>query len=767
MTNVVVTYDYDMIKTIPFKLFSDRYCIECDTIMTYDTETSNGVRQPDGSVVGFDHVKYATDKYYHMMIDSGVPVSVVYMWQFAIETPNGVVVFLGRTMEELERFIDALTCEIKRQSVFGINSTDYQAEIAISQKAKQYVNTYVYIHNFGFDFQELRNIYNKDFALNRGKHANTFARSLRKPMKSKVCRNKVNINFRDTLVLTNKSLKNWGKDEKLDVQKINVDKDYYLEIRTPQTPLSQLEIDYAVNDVVTMILGIQKYREKYGHLKSVSLTQTGEIRRVCRKETQEKIPWWSARCHEITVSYNFEFFTKLCHLFQGGWTHANCHKVGRILRNIKCFDFASSYPAVMCTRKYPITAFEECDLSEFDALSSQNIHTAKYRWFMRAKFKNVITNKQNTYWSSSKTRGDIKGYITDNGRIYAAAEMEVIMSDLDYDTFRQAYNEDEYEIEVLELYKSEAGYLPVEIIELILSYYNYKTTLKDVENAESRYNEAKQFINSIYGVSVTKLITDSIDFIIDGETDGWKKTEMSAFDYYETISNEKPQDVFLTYQIGIWVTSWARHNLWDFILQFDEKIAYCDTDSIKGEFDDNDLLWIKSYNGQIAELENAVADELGFDPELFCPKTPAGKTKRLGIMDREDDCVEFATLGAKRYCYKIWNMKKKQYEVKVTVAGLPKNAGKAKIHKVKHFLKKRLVWSTAESEKLIAYYNDDQPVCTWTDKFGKQYTSAEKYGICLLPTTFDLSIKPDYIKFIETVTNPETYDDPEINLSMI
>lgn len=744
----VITDIYD----IEFKFNIDKYGNKyCDNIITFDIETSTGYYK-DGQAIGFDHDKYNNDEDYQKLIDSSEPMSIMYTWQCAVENyDKDIKVFFGRDYDSLSDFLSMLTSEIKRQSMFGFQTLDRDGEThAALFYSKKDANIMIFIHNLGFEFQHLRNLFEDEFYSKRKQ--NVFARTSKKPMKVNFKYAKhINIELRDSLVLTQKSLDNWCKDENLPVMKC--EKIDYLKIRHPRTPLTDKEIQYCLNDVISMVYGIEKYRTKFGSLKEIPLTQTGIVRKkVCSTLWAEDMEWCLDQW-EIMRGYNLEFFNKLCKLFQGGWTHANADYVGYTYDNVRAFDFASSYPAVMTTRKYPVTKFEECDVAEFDDLASQDIHTADYRWFAKIKVYSedsiVMSNLRNNYWSNSKCT-EIEGPVSiDNGRVKSCVSMTLYLTDVDYDTFKQAYDYDN--VECLELYKSKAGYLSTSLIKLILDYFGYKTSLKGTDN-ESLYIESKQFINSIYGCFVTKIISDAIEF--NEEDDGWKKIECTEKDFSDTMGKLKPDKVFGSFQLGCWVTAWARHGLWDFILQFDEKIIYCDTDSIKGLFTDEDIDWINNYNDSIASLEARVAKELGIDDTLYTPVTSKGKMKRLGIMEREDDAVHFKTLGAKRYVYET-----EDGEMHCTIAGLPKSAGVNKIHKCEDFTNET-VWNTKESKKNAVYYNDNQHSAIWTDEDGFSYISKELYGLAIIPTTFDLSLSKEFREFLITLNRGYVdYDD--------
>lgn len=741
--------DYDDVFKIHFNFTKGKYdTYFLQSLITFDIETSNGWTQPDGHVIGFDHDKYNVkydndgnvitgDPEYKEKIDNGNPVSCLYLWQMAIENNDEIYTFMGRDYGDLYFFMVKLCGEIRRQAFYGFNSISRDAEtLSAYNVCKNTVNAAIYIHNLGFEFQHLLNIYDDKFVkTKRQKREPVFARNSRKPMKITANLHGLKISFRDSYFLTNKSLKNWCEDEKLPVQKIDEDKDFYLDIRTPNTKLPDEVIQYGINDVECMVWGLRKYRDKYGTIENIPLTQTGEVRRTLIEKVAKVNLVWAKHCHNITINYSPDDFKRLVKLFQGGWVHANRFHIGKTVKNVKCYDFASSYPFCMCTKKYPIGEFVKCDVSEFDTLQSQNIDDPDYMWYMKVKVNNVVSKLDASYWSSSKTE-EISNQILDNGKVYMCDTMTALMTDLDWDTFKKCYYYED--VEVLEIYKSKADYLPKELILTILEYFKYKTLLKGNPDFDSLYNESKQFINSVYGVAVTKVISMIVQFT----DNGWETREPTDNEILYMLHDCIESRSFIDYQVGVWVPAWARHNLMEMVTKLDTDVRYCDTDSLKGPLTDDDIKAIDEYNNNVELQEIKVATTLGFDPDLFTATTNKGTVKRLGVFEPEHDCEEFRTLGAKRYVAKV------DGEIECTIAGLPKDAGKNKIKSVDEFTN-NLVWDTRESMKVIAKYNDNQPECIWTDSDGIEYKSTAKHGLCLQPTTFDLSIGNEFIKFLE------------------
>ena len=774
--NITQPNPIEDIEKILFNFHKGKYGIyHCENIVTFDIETTTSFII-NGKCERFDKKRYDNDEDYRKMIDKAEPISNMYCWQMAVSSVDGnIYVFFGRTWYEFHTTLRRLTREAKRQAIFGFSSKDRVKETLIANQINNStLKMYIFSHNMSFEFQHLRNLYEDKFLPSSKGKQRVFARNARKPMKVNFnLDRKIDIELRDSFVLTQKSLANWCKDEKLPVSKCApID---YEKLRHSETYMSQTEIQYCINDVVSMIYGLDKFKEQYGFIENIPLTQTGTVRRkVCANLIQNDPEWCEKQC-EIMKKYDYDFFDKLIHLFQGGWTHGNQKYIGKVLgetekgATIAAYDFASSYPAVMTTAKFPVEEFVQCDVSEFDSLASQDVHNADYRWFAKIRFTGgklpVRCKTKNTYWSLSKCRDKVNDKwvdsvegvpVVDNGRIKAVSGFTAYMSDLDFDVFSATYKYDN--IEVLELYKSKAGYLSKALILQTLEYYGYKTSLKlpedDPNFNPSLYKSSKEFCNSIYGMMALKILSCIIEFSDENEylelEEGWNKTQLDVetgtqmlFDAQEKM---KPETTYGAYQLAIWVSGWARHRLWDFIRHFDERMIYADTDSIKIlNFTDEDKKWIDDYNASVASLEARVASELGFDDSLYAPLNPEGKSKRLGIMAREENIIRFRTWGAKRYAMEL-----EDGSFVTTIAGLPKKAGKNKLHSVDEF-ENDTVWNTEESLKNTAVYCDHQSNAIMVDDDGIELELTDQYGIALVPTTFDMSIAPVFDKFLTAI----------------
>lgn len=677
----------------------------CNDIFVLDTETSSFFKI-DGKWCSFDKSK--SPDYYREHCEAHY--GLVYIWMLSVNE----VVYYGRDLRELSCFLGLLSRHIG-------------------------VKFFIYIHNMAYDFQFLRNVI---------KFKDIFAREKGKPLMA-VCKT-YNVEFRDSLILTQMSLAALGKTYKLENRKKCGSLDYTT-ARLPETPLTEEEMGYCEADCLVLYEYIKKYEipQWKGKIKNIPMTQTSKVRRELKKyiteyhsgKPQYALKDWKKRISKMHPDP--DTYLMLVDCYAGGYTHANVTYAGEIVRDVKSCDFTSSYPSVMISRMYPMTNWytTTTDVKKWNF--------KKYAYMATFTFYNVNPYNSNHFVSVSKIHNGI-GVNSDNGRLTKATRITISMIDPDFRTFCKSYRFDSMKVENAK--RSKLGYLPAPIAFLIVDYFEKKLKLKpevkrnpDDVALNALYQQIKQYINSIYGMSVTKYINGLCGW--DGENDEWIVDNLDKPDENgEVFTKEKYDEVkeriqrldgteMMCYAWGVYVAAYARENLWDGILAIGCDVVYCDTDSIKyvGNHED----YFIQYNEKIHEMMKKAAEHYGFD---------VGRIGDLGEWDMNDgEYSRFITLGAKKYCY----VDKKTQELHITISGVNKKKGVAALRNINDF-RIGLEFGYETSGRVISYFINDGPdEITLTDFMGHEETiHGMRYGICMQPTTYTMGITQDYLNCI-------------------
>lgn len=567
-------------------------------------------------------------------ISWGKKYATMYLWSFNL---NGSTI-LGRTWAQWKKVI-----------------------LFLQDHLNPNITLTIYVHNLGYEFQFMRGWFNcKD----------VFAVKERRPVHFELSKG---IEFKCSYLLSNYALSYIGAKllKRYPVEKAVGDLDYSL-VRHSKTKLTDEEIWYSVKDVQVVASYIQEKIENEGGINNIPLTNTGYVRRYCREfcftqmqndpRLQKKI---SARYHEkmknlqITSACEYD---QLHQAFAGGFTHAAPLHSGRTLKEVGSADEASAYPGVMVMKKFPMsrgTFVGNVNQRQLDILLKQNLcllFTVKL-YGVNPEF--IYEN----YISLSRCTEISPDVVVNNGRVASASYLQVTVTEQDWDIIRRCYNWERAEFYSLRYYI--ADYLPRPFILSILKLFSNKTSLKDVEGRETEYMVSKNMINSAYGMSVTNIIRDIYEY---SNVDGWVNHDADVTDQLTGYNNNHNR--FLFYAWGVWVTAHARHNLWEAIFEFGRDYVYADTDSIKGiNFKDHELFF-KKYNLNIKCQIIKASRILGIPQSLYMPKTPDGRTKIIGVFEREDDYAQFKSIGAKRYIYEYMDGK-----LLFTVSGVNKHYG--------------------------------------------------------------------------------------------
>lgn len=565
-------------------------------------------------------------------------VAIMYVWTFCI---CGYCI-LGRTWEEFKQLMKLLV---------------------------EYFNTspklrlVIYVHNLGFDFSFFRKWLTWE---------NVFSAKSRTPIYA-ITNN--GLEFRCSYLLSGYKLETIADKHlsKYKIKKLVGDLNYDL-IRHNQTPLTDEEIQYCLNDVKIIVAYIQEKIDNENGITNIPYTKTGYVRNYCRNNCfyENGIPIKNSAKEETyhkimrRMNLSVEEYYQLKRGFQGGFTHANPFYVDKIIENVASFDFTSSYPAVMLSEKFPMASSEIvklpiskeefmynlknfCCLFEIELFNCRSV----------LLFENYITRYRCR---------ELKGAVCANGRIVKADHLKLTITEQDYFIIERFYKWDDMKIANLRRYRK--GYLPRDFILSILKLYKDKTELKGVKGAEIEYLQSKEMINACYGMTVTDIVREEIEYINNmwpGELTRKDEPKKETDAEIVIAKYNKNKNRFLFYPWGVWVTAYARKNLFTGILEFGNDYIYSDTDSIKVINADKHKEYIDKYNYHIYYKVCEMLTRYKIPIDYASPKTIKGIEKRVGVWEYEGTYKRFKTLGAKRY------MTENEEGINITVSGLNKS----------------------------------------------------------------------------------------------
>lgn len=430
---------------------------------------------------------------------------------------------------------------------------------------------------------------------------------------------------------------------------------------------------------------------------------------------------------------NIDVLVYILKAFSGGYTHANSFFTGAIVSNVHSKDITSSYPTVMVAEKYPVTSFTAKQIHKFEDFKKDMCYVVD------VTFIQICSVGCNNYISHSKCI-DVDNPIVDNGRIQSAKSVRIIVTNIDIEIIQKVYKFESYTIN--SSMGAESGYLDHKFIEEILTLYNEKTQYKGIAEKADNYIQSKQFINAMYGMMVTNLIRDEVTFN-NNNWDVHLLTKAEAQERLNKICTDKK--TFLSQAWGVFVTAYARRNLWSMIMQIDKDVVYCDTDSVKYVNDHEDIFNI--YNQQITLKLEKACQYHGLDVNLLNPVDTKGHHHPLGVFDTEADYYKFVTLGAKKYAFQHTE----ESPIEITVSGVSK-IGATALKSLSDF-RKGFLFDYIHSGKNILTYNDEQTPTIVTDEQGHSVEYHDRYGINLMPTEYKIGMSDLYEEFLNSTTH--------------
>ena len=626
--------------------------------MTFDIETSKISKDNDGHYEAF-----------------------MYIWQICIE---GNVVF-GRRWEELQEFMK---------------------NVINAYKLTEGERVVVYVHNLSFEFQFIQDYFN---------FVDVFAMASRSILTAKTA----HLEFRCSYKLSNMSLAKFIENTPNTLHYKGIDDLDYATVRTPDTPLTEVEYGYCFNDVKGLYESVMELLNE-DNIATIPLTSTGYVRRDCRHAMNKNK---NNRKMFLRSRLTLLQYKLLRECFRGGNTAGDRYLTNLILKQVGSYDLSSSYPFQMIAREYPVGKWNYGVIPDIRTLEEYN---RKYCTIARYTFKNIRLRDEKPipYIPQSKciALGDDREIY--NGRILHADFLTISMTNIDFDIVREQYEYDEIAVE--EFHYSRKGLLPKELRDTIMYYFEKKSNLKGDEEHYYEYMKSKNKLNSIYGMTVTNILNTEIEYH-DGEYTEKKMTEeemQEALDKY--YMNHRS---FLNYSWGVFVTAYARRELEDGLNIAGLDTIYCDTDSVK--YIGNHDREFEEYNERL----NKECEEKGIKNYAEVN----GKRFYMGIFDKEKGYDEFITLGAKKYAF-LQNGK-----LGITVSGLSKKKGAEELEKkggLRRFQRNEVFYN---SGRTIAQYNSEKVHDITVD--GCTFSTAS--NLAIVDTTYTLGISDTMLDIIE------------------
>lgn len=645
--------------------------------------------------------------------ENGEKQATMYAWVFGI---NGRCI-RGRTWGEFLEVIDTLV---------------YYYQLNIDKRL------IIYVHNLSYEFQWFKRYFD---------WYNVFSIDTRKPIYA-ITKN--GIEFRCSYLLSGYSLEVLGENlTKYKVNKMVGDLDYKL-IRGSKTPLTDKEWGYILNDGLVVMAHIQEEIERLGSIVKIPLTKTGYVRDLCRQRCLKGDGRFEYTKLIRSLKINVEEYQQLKRTYTGGFTHANAHYVGKEVRDVHSFDFSSSYPAVMLSEKYPMSRPKHVYINSEKEFVS---YLKSFCCMFDCKFYNIRSKVDYDNYISISRCYEKDGFITNNGRLVEANMVKTSLTEQDFFIIAEMYDWDSFEVSNFNIFFKD--YLPKDFIMTILDLYKDKTELKGIEEKIAEYFVSKGMINSCYGMCVTDPCRDENLY----EDNNWyvQRADVEAL---LNSYNKNPQR-FLYYPWGVWVTAYARRNLFSGIAEFKSDYVYSDTDSIKVRNIESHKQYIEDYNKNITKKIYACLDHYGINHSYAHPKTIKGIEKPLGVWDYEGMYTRFKTLGAKRY------LVEKDGDIAITIAGVSKKAGKQYLRwkyktndKIfKNFVEGITFPSSYDrdgeeengSGKLCHTYIDVRMCGELTDYLGNVMYYDEESGIHMENTEYTLSLDEEFKRLLQGI----------------
>ena len=672
------------------------------------------------NMIGFFDIETSTNKYYENGNEYVLPQ-----------------VYLCNLVLIEEQYMDKINkdnIQIIRNNLQNKDANKYQCYSYFFRTLEDFINfakkfedeIIIYVHNLPFEFSYLVEEYkigiNNNKSIFRGKD----------PLKV-VISDIPNVEFRDSLALLRKSIKDLGEDIGLPKLTINYNRNLYY-----YSLLFGNDFDYNERDNIITMLSIADFFQNkapiigVNKIKDLSITSTRFFKYYRKffadKYFPKKYDGSKARRNN-SLDEDYEFYNISRMAFRGGLVSVNPLYVPDdyndnfwSYNSVYHIDVTSSYIYTMLNTKFPYfskddsvkiknkkvaTGLIKFLCNEIKENGSDFLHDAGSKintsngisrirgFYAKIKLKNLRMKYDFDIPSIDSVRTSLaldKYCETYHGKITEADELEMYVNDAVLESIMIDYDFDDIECDYI-IYTTKADHLPYYEIVYIMQQFFTKQLLKNNKNTKSTdYLIAKSGLNAMYGIKVENPIKDKVavrnnKIVVTQKANSLtNNNNQILFNEYVINNKNKKTDI---YSDGVYISTISRLNLIKmkkYLKDIGCMNIYCDTDSLMFEITNSTekevFDKIKKYNNEISK--NLLSKDWIKEAIKMLSKINGEDKKHikdllsdLGNWDIESvdengnikPYEAFSTLGAKKYC------KVKNGKVDTTISGLSKKIG--------------------------------------------------------------------------------------------
>lgn len=421
-------------------------------------------------------------------------------------------------------------------------------------------------------------------------------------------------------------------------------------VRYQDSELTVTDWEYMLSDVAAQYDAIRGYiaAQGYKYAFQAPFTSTGFVRVDCRKASEKAINW---HAKFQVQALDLEQYNLCRQAFMGGLTIAAWTHSGETVRSdrLRHVDFTSSYPARQMLDYFPsgrpfwygeIESEEELNdvLQTYCCVLLVTYYGLQIRGGVTAPY---IPSSKGIYQEET---------LKLNGKVVSADIFTIALTEIDFEIIRRQYEYTDLAVDKVLCFQR--GKCPSWLKRKIMQYYEAKCTLKKAD--PRMYQASKAKLNSIYGMTATAILRDEWEWDDDLVITNHRKDDQGQLTKFYSSYNS-----FLPYQLGLWTTAHARRALIDMIEAIGyDNFLYCDTDSAFYLETEKNRQALEEMNAAVKARAEAAGAYIG--------------NNILGYAEQEAPLRAFRALHAKCYAAEEWNGS--EWELKVTIAGIPKKA---------------------------------------------------------------------------------------------